>query len=243
MDEALVLLRPAGLLWVALIVLTIWAWRVRRRLGQVMLLFLLGFTLAGNSWLALGVLIALEGNAKAVNVMECGPFDALVVPSGGTRTDPHGYAHTNSSGDPVVLAARLFLSGRAATLVCSGEVHETTAVHGHPADECRAIWRSLGVPADKIVRLGGVTRADEATELAEAARERGWRRVGLCTLSRRVPRHLALMAERGVQAEGVPSGVVHGFPAFHAFFLVPRSQGFVQLDFALAEVWGMLLGR
>jgi uncharacterized SAM-binding protein YcdF (DUF218 family) len=87
----------------------------------------------------------------------------------------------DSSGSREAGAAQLWLDGHARLVLCSGR---DLLWRTNEADVMAAHVRSLGVPADRILRSGsGSSAIEEAARILPLARERGVRSVLLVTTS------------------------------------------------------------
>lgn len=239
------LLLPVGLLWSALIVLTAMALVARRwRDGAVLGGLLLLFTLSGNVWFGTWLVGRLEREVlPAKRVADLPLFDAVFVLGGGSDLQPDGSPQLGSvAGDRIAYAARLYLAGKANTLVASGL--------GLPGDdrnlaaETHALWRGFGVDdrAIIVVAKGLITR-DEIALYLDLARRHGWRRIGLVSSAWHLPRALALCRAVGLEVTPLPCNALsRPFPAWF-LYLVPQDRGFSRVQIGMWELIGRAVGR
>jgi len=148
------------------------------------------------------------------------------------------------SGDRVVLAARLYHSGKTRLLAATGErISQLTSKGPNPADETAEIWQGLGVPGGDILRLGGRNTSEEVTAVRDLMRQNQWTRVGLITSAWHMPRTMQLAARHRLDLQPLPTGF-RGIPGrFTVLSLVPSPGGFASNQLALKEILGRAVGR
>lgn len=173
-----------------------------------------------------------------------GTFDAVFVLGGGVDIAPHPRFQLGSSGDRVVLAARLQNTGIAKQLVVSGSQIEGLAETFDSASATTMILRDLGVPADAIIVQPGPTRntREEAAAAARLVRERGWTRVGLITSAWHMRRAMALFDAQGIRAVPLPADFRGALRWDGLYSIVPRDIGFHMVSKASWELLGTLVG-
>jgi uncharacterized SAM-binding protein YcdF (DUF218 family) len=143
----------------------------------------------------------LEEQAAALTPKVIPRADAVVVLGGGLRPAlaPRSGVEVAEGGDRLLTGLRLLRHNKAPVLVTSGaQVTFTTANPAPPeAQSARALAMELGVPAERIVtNPGSRTTAEEAQDIGQLARQRGWRRVLLVTSAFHLPRSLATFRQR-----------------------------------------------
>ncbi len=173
-----------------------------------------------------------------------GEFEAVFVLGGGVDIAPHPRFQIGSSGDRVVLAARLHHAGVAKQVVISGTVIEGLAETFDSVTATDMILRELGVPATAIVKQSGHTRntREEAAAAARLMRERGWKRVGLVTSAWHMRRALALFERAGVPAVPLAADYRGALRWDGLYSLVPRDIGYHSVSKAAWEVLGAAVG-
>lgn len=239
------LLMPAGLLWIALLVLVArWPGRWPGRL--ILLLLFLGYTAAGNRWLGGAALRALEQPFMTLDPTLGPPLDAVVVLGGGTARDGRGEPQLGEAGDRIRVGAAVYHAGRSPVILATGS--GIPGFDGLPGRnlgaETRACLMACRVPATAIQTLPGpANTAEEIAALALLARTRGWTRLGLVTSAWHLPRALALCAAQGLQVEPLPADFRGDRPGDSPAHLVPQGSGFLRVHLALWEWLGRLIGR
>jgi uncharacterized SAM-binding protein YcdF (DUF218 family) len=135
----------------------------------------------------------LEERALALTPAQIPQADAVVVLGGGLRPPlpPRGGVEVAEGGDRLLTGLRLLRRQRAPLLVTSGGRVSFTS--GDPARP-EALWardlaEELGVPGDRILlNPGSRNTAEEARDIGELGRRRGWRRILLITSAYHLPR-------------------------------------------------------
>jgi uncharacterized SAM-binding protein YcdF (DUF218 family) len=238
-------LMPAGLVWLGLLAFSrVLAQRVGRPFAGAALALWLLYTVAGNAWFGSAVLARLQRGYSALDPFDQGQFDAVLVLGGGVDARDDGKPMLTAAGDRVVLAVRLFRAGKTPKLVTSGPYLSLPGGGAtSTAAATAALWRQLGVPEESIVLLEGPrTTTDEVLALKTAARERGWRRVGMLSSAWHLRRAMGLCRRYGVEVTPLPSDAVR-LPQVRLRWLVPQDIGFFQVQAACWELLGALAGR
>lgn len=238
-------LMPAGLVWVGLAALAVTLWRrgLRRPATAAAGLFIL-YTAAGNPVLGGALLSILERPYAPVDPLRVGRFDAVIALGGGASLREDGEPTLGCSADRILLAARLYREGAAATLVCSGPyVLLPDGRRAGDPEATEAVWVELGVPADRIVRLDGpATTSEEIPAFRDLAARRGWRRVGIVTSAWHLRRAMRLAARAGLDATPLPADR-HEYREGFWRWIVPQDSGFRLVQTACWEFLGGLAGR
>jgi uncharacterized SAM-binding protein YcdF (DUF218 family) len=172
-------------------------------------------------------------------------YDALLVMGGGSTTRPDsdeaGDPQLGESGDRLRLAAAIHEQGRAAILVTSGS--SIDGRHDLSADTA-ALWTDMGIPAHVVLRLPGPRNsAAEIAAYALLVEERGWRRVGLVTSARHLPRALALCRRQGLAVDPLPSDFRASRVRWDSPVIVPSGGGFAAVEEAVWEYVGLAAVR
>jgi uncharacterized SAM-binding protein YcdF (DUF218 family) len=238
-------LMPAGLVWLALLALArALSRRGSRRQAQVALALWVVYTVAGNAWLGSALTGWLQRDYTGIDPFGQGSFDAVLVLGGGVDVGEDGTPILTASGDRVVLAARLYRAERTALLVTSGPFIPLPGgrlVSGAAATA--TLWSQLGVPRKDIMLLEGPrTTTDEVRALKRAAKDHGWRRVGLLTSAWHLRRAMGLCRRYGVRASPLPADTIRMPPA-QLRWVVPQADGFWRVQTACWEFLGSLAGR
>jgi uncharacterized SAM-binding protein YcdF (DUF218 family) len=226
---------PAGLLWMAMLIsATIAACRRHLGLAAGIAAALVAFTLIGSKPLGVRLMASLERGVPPEDPFSAPPFDALVALAGGTTNRFDGAPQLGLSGDRVVVAAELYLAGKAKLLVATGDAAR---------DEV-ALWGRLGVPPQATEMLpDALDTRQEVAAIASAQARHGWRRIGLISSAYHLPRALRLCARQGLAVEAVGCDY-HGNPVeWKAAEVVPQWQGFTDVQLACWEYLGRWCGQ
>jgi len=240
------LIMPVGILWLMLLGMTLWSWRLRRPAFATLLSLLwILFTLAGNPWVGQRLMARLEARVP-VSHLEQGPaLDAVCVLGGGSEVDAQGRPQFSAHGDRVAEAARLWHAGRTLHLVASGRSNDSLLGERDLAQETRSLWLGLGVPdsAIRVVPTPCFITREEIAAYAALRDQQRWSRIGLLTSASHLPRALKLAQK--AKLEVVPLACDYqGQP--HRFRFqdqVPQEEGFRLAQTAAWEVVGQALGR
>lgn len=238
------ILLPMGLLWMGLVSAAVWRLGRRDHRGATPALVLVAaVTVCGNQFLGESLMAWLERPYRA-DPFSQGPFDVVVVLGGGTKEAPHAHYELHTSGDRVLLGARLYRAHKTPILVTTGTAIEGLSTSFDGTMATAQLWQELGVPPEAIIALDDTrTTKEEGHAIAQAARERGWRRIGLVTSAWHMRR-----AERVCRSAGldvVPLAADHlGAPVWHGLYsLVPVGYGAWLQQKAVWELLGAALGR
>jgi uncharacterized SAM-binding protein YcdF (DUF218 family) len=243
------LLMPIALIWLALLAMA-WVRSYRGDVRGAAFSFALFVALGVfcNEYLAEMGLRALEQRFTRdplVVAAEEERFDAIIVLGGGVKRGPvEGTYELGPPGDRVALAVRLYHAGRVSQLVTSGSPIEGAGKPFDSVDATTVLMSQMGVPADAIVPVRGARNtAEEAELIAELARERGWKRVGLISSAWHLRRATRLFERAGI--EPTPLAADHrGDPVWNGAVTVIPSGGGAYLWHACAwEVLGAAVGR
>jgi len=240
------LILPTGIMWLALL----WGcWILRRRRAQFLgaLALTLLFTVAGNHGFATWVLTRVEAPYRGLQPLVGNEhYEAVFVLGGGVGRGANGSDQLGAHGDRLRLAAALHHQGRTPFLVASG----LTLLDGHDlSTSTAAIWESLGIPEDAILRLPGLDiTAHEIEAYAEVIERNGWHHVGLVTSASHMRRAQLLCRRHGLQMAPLPADFLGSDPSgpgirFLDLSLVPKSRALEKLETALWEVLGILAVR
>ncbi len=240
-----VLAMPAGLLWMALVLMT--ALHVHRRAtlaAALTALTLCAYTALGNTWVGASLMRSLEAPYVETDPLAEAPFDAVLVLGGGTRTTDDGRPQVTQAGDRLIVGARMWHAGVTPILITSGSTTPGANRMENAADATRQIWTQLGVAPDAIVELSEPhnTRMEVAA-FAALAQERGWQRTGLVSSAFHLRRAMRLAAAEGLDVVPLPADF-RGMRSWDGFLsLVPQAVGFSMVQYACWERLGAATGR
>lgn len=235
------LLLPAGLVWLGLIALAAWPDLGRWKRGGAIALLAI-HTLAGNAWFGTWLLGKLEAPYVACEA-PAAKLDALCVLGGGTMARPDGSAELGPSGDRVMVAARWFLTNRTARLVASGLNVTDLGGSRSLAEDTAHIWRDLGIPENAVTKLSEPrTTKEEIRGYRKLMETRGWKNVGVCSSAWHLRRVGRICADEGLKMTPVPADFLSTKLPWSAMYAVPQARGFQNVQKALWEYLGGLIG-
>jgi uncharacterized SAM-binding protein YcdF (DUF218 family) len=167
-----------------------------------------------------------------------------VVLGGGTSLDHNKTPVINDSGDRVMLAVRLYHTGRTPLLGCTGfrtdewkeEIHD-------PGRQTNTIFTEVGVPERDIVWLQGRNTKEEIASIAEAAKARGWKRIGLITSAWHMRRAMRLASRAELRLEPLPADSSVGPWDWWDLSLIPNSGSLSDLGLLCKEWLAALVKR
>ena len=227
-------LHPLGLVWLALIYLSL-RWLLRREFGP----FIAAATLAaflyatGSTSLAFYLVTELERPFDPTGKPPPVKADAIVMLGGA-----HDYASRSplkigavEATDRILAAVELIRQGRAGALVLGGSHYELQGQR-RPDSELITQWLQLWrLPTGKVYPLGiCLDSHDEAVRTASLAAEHKWRRIILVTSGSHLRRAVATFQKAGLTVE--PYGAE--FPGLEKmdhgwkWLVVPRPNAFDQ---------------
>ena len=246
---------PSSVLIVALtlgVFLMLRAWRRGKRPGQAR--FACGLTvtslvalyLASTPLVARWVAESLERQNPPVDPVTMPVADAIVVLGGSmyATVGPDGTAllYARHASDRFETAMQAFSAGRAPIIAFGGG---GTGVPGTPTEgewnRARAIAR--GVPADRAI-AGPVAlyTSDESEGIARVLRERGVKRIILCSSAVHLPRARMNYEKLGFEVTPLPSDFATRGTAedWSWALLIPRGMALSQVDAGVKEWMGLL---
>ena len=230
-------LMPTSLVWLLLLALLIRSWR-EPRWRWAHAAALVAYTAAGSPWTSYLLLTSLEDDFAAIRPLdESASYDAIVVMGGGTSRTPSKTPQLNVSGDRIRIAAAIFTRGGTPLLVTSGSTVDWSR---DVSAETEAIWVAMGIPREAILRVPAPRNSvQEIAALAELARERGWKHVGLVTSARHMPRALALCERYDFEVAPLPSDFRADRPAPGLLAVLPTGDAFADVGNATWEYVGI----
>lgn len=239
---------PVGLIWLFLIG-QVYLGCVYRRSGLALagMIVWAGLTLGGNQLICEVLYRSLENPYFEFQSGELEPFDAIVVLGGGTTVTPAGEAQLSASGDRVMLAARLFHSGKTARLIVSGQqTVRTTELDLEPGQEAQQLLTQVGVPLERMTLLTGHQTQEEIQALrawVDAQASETPLRLGLVTSAWHMRRAMGLAEAAGLQLVPLPADFQSG-PYIPGPGLVIPSGGNLNLTGRALHEWlGRWIGR
>lgn len=239
-------LMPVGLFALALTGAALWLLAgPRPRAAWPLIAVGLLYTLAGNRYLGELACQRLEAPFPQRELAAIEPLEAVFVMGGGVGDSPAGQPNLTSSGGRAVLAARLYLAGKAPLLVAAGGGVPGMAEGGPGgATMTRQLWRELGVPDAAIIEVPEPYNSKrEIASLAELIERRGWTRVGLVSSAWHLRRCVRLAEAQGLNLTPLPADF-RGIPRWHGpLSLVPTGAGMQLTHRVCWELLGAAVGR
>ena len=246
---------PSSVLMVALalgVFLMLRAWRRGKRLSEAR--FACGLTvtslvvlyLASTPLVARWVAESLERQNPPVDPVTMPVADAIVVLGGSmyATVGPDGTTllYARHASDRFETAMQAFSAGRAPIIAFGGG---GTGVPGTPTEgewnRARAIAR--GAPADRAI-AGPVAlyTSDESEGIARVLRERGVKRITLCSSAVHLPRARMNYEKLGFEVTPLPSDFATRGAAedWSWALLIPRGMALSQVDAGVKEWMGLL---
>lgn len=221
--------------------------RVGRFAGWTMVAICCMYSVIGNVWVGTWLLRTLETPYVNLRPLDGPRYDVLVVLGGGTNIGAHGVVQLGpSSGDRVMLAARLYHRGLAGKIVCTGtELAGGSARHAiGPGEETRSILFDLGIPLSAIQSGEGRNTFEEIQYLRRILPTFGENaRVGLLTSAWHLRRAMRLANDAGLHVEPVPSDFGSARYPYHLIYLFPNPDGFRMVQCALKEYLARIVAR
>jgi len=241
-------LSPVGLVWLLLILITYWSLvRGHKLTALVGLASWLILSAAGNSLVANFLVERLERPFADIPWAEREPYEVVLVLGGGANQAPNGDARAGSSGDRVLLAARMWHAGKVQSIVCGGTHGLTSAANVRPPQNelMRTLLTELGVPADAIHLVEGTNTLEEVQAFDKwlVARNLSNVRVGIISSAWHLPRALELAHTVGVEADGLPGDFLTQPIYAEPGLWVPRADNLRRSSLALKEYVARLIGR
>lgn len=236
---------PVGVCWIGLILVTYFLFlNGRRNSGFLCLGLTLVFSLAGNvvvSWLLAS---SLENPHRDFDYERTPEFDVVILLGGGTMTGYNVQPQLGPSGDRVMLALHMFVSGKAKKIVCTGSHISLLAPEGElsPGEQSQAILVRSGVPAGKIELVDGRNTYEEIANLADKFHGSDLK-IGVISSAWHLPRVMRLANTHGLRAEPLPANFLTPLHPVSPFSLIPTSGNMRVNEMLLKEWLARLVGQ
>lgn len=238
------LLEPIGIVWLGLLILTVWLLG-KRQWGPAVFagLITLFVTIIGSSGVPGDLLRSLERPYAGVRIDALPTADAIVLLGGGaspSRYEAEG-VHLTVAGDRLVMAHELFRLGKAPVLLLGGNSNKLDGVVKFEGVIVRDLLTTWGTPPEAIIPLGSNEDThDEALKVKALATERGWHRVLLVTSANHMRRASAVFRAQGLEVIPVPCNFLTslGTAPPPPGVSVPRYDGFLRVAIWLHEEIG-----
>lgn len=244
-NMATALIMPSGLLWLGLAALSASLAAARRLKPALAAIGIFVFySLAGNSYLGNALMGALENGIPDPDINATPALDAIFSLGGGVSLTRSGRPILGMGGDRIAEGVRWQRAGKTGYLVSSGTSIEALYGKRDYATETKTLWMGLGVPESAILSVPEEVRntEEEIQAYVRMAEARGFKRMGLITSAWHMPRALALARQAGLDVLPIPADRRWSRMYFSPVFLVPDKDGFLDVNTALREILGRLLG-
>ena len=218
------LIMPVGVAWLVSLFVAIHFLVSRRRNAFLIALFLF-FAISISFSPILSRVMTTQLEAKPPPVPPLDPsaprYRAVVVLGGGASLAIDGQPQLNSDGHRVVMAAQLWHADKVDAIICTGEDdYVPEAVSGkevtddgrdqhNPARLGVDLLVSLGVPQERLFRIGGVNTSEEMKNLSmflnnppASFPQEG--RIGLITSAFHIPRAMRLAEREALDLVPIP---------------------------------------
>jgi len=196
---------PLGLSFFLVILALIF--RQRQRLQTTLLVAaLIILYLGSNRWVSYALARSLEWQyLPASSIPEA---DVIVVLGGGTESiqPPRPMVETNSAGDRILYAARLYNEGKADYILLSGG--NITWLGGRtttPSEEMAAVLELAGISGDAVwLQSKSQNTYEDAYYSSQMLKKKGVERILLVTSAMHMPRSVALFKKQGIEVIPAP---------------------------------------
>ncbi|MDA1180489.1 MAG: YdcF family protein [Planctomycetota bacterium] len=237
---------PCSIVFAALLIASAFI-RINRFAGWTMVAVCCTYNLFGNVWIGSWLLSTLEAPYKNLRPLDGPRYDVLVVLGGGTNTGAHGVAQLGtSSGDRVMLAARLYHRGLAGKIVCTGTLLSGPSAlrNVSPGEEARSILMDVSIPTSALQSGEGRNTFEEIQYLKQELPKFGENpRIGLLTSAWHLDRAMRLALDADLHVEPVPSDFGSVRYPYHLIYGLPNPDGFRMVQCALKEYLAKIVGR
>ena len=209
LEKTLTLLAsPVGMAWLGLLLIIYFGFLFRQSASAwIALLIWIVVTVFGNGFVTNQLSYGLEKEYLSFDFETMEKLDVLFVLGGGTSTNLVPMVELNAAGDRVVTAARLYHGDKVDMIVCTGTQWKRTDVNDlDPNEEAANLLDELGVPAEKIARVGGRNTSEEMETIAKFIEQQNLvgKKFGIITSAWHLNRAQRLAKKSGIAAALVP---------------------------------------
>ncbi len=236
---------PVGILWLFLLV-TIYFCLINRNAWPATMCFIcwLLLTVAGNGFFTNWYAGTIERDFLNQDLSAVEPYDVVVVLGGGTTTRLSGKPQVSESGDRIVQTARLWHSGQAKQIMCTGmQSFRSTEEDMHPYEEATMLLEDLGVDPGAILKLQGVNTSEEMQNLKKWSDLNPGKRIGLLTSAWHLARAMRLAKSQGLEVEPIAAGFFSQPYAPSPSVVVPSEVNLMVTAAVTKEYLAKLVGR
>ena len=247
MRAATDLVMPLGLAWCCTFFLAMFAFfRGKGMLGFGLILGWIALEMIGSDYIARKMMGPIEWSRDPSVLADKTPFRTVVSLGGGISINEDGTFELGADGQRVMLAAQLWHSGAAHSVICTGTSSDGTA---DPSVACRSMLESVGLPATSVYEVKGRNTFEEMRLLKEfllnppeGCPTEG--RVGLITSAFHMRRALRLAEDRNLELVPLPCSFRVGIQSkFSPRNLIPDAGSAATLSTACKERLAQIVGR
>ncbi len=245
------LVYPVGLITI-LILIALFSTR-RPKLQRASLLLALGVLfIAGNRWVADGLVRSLEWQYLPPG--DIPRAEAIVLLGGGTLSaePPRTMVEMTSAGDRVLYAAELYRQGKADRILVSGGGIDWISKVASPAEEMAYLLERFQVPQEAILlEPDSRNTYENALYSREILEPMGINRIILVTSATHMPRSVALFKRQGFEVVPAPTDFRITQSSWEQLFspslptqvlnLLPSAENLSQTTGALKEYIGLFI--
>jgi uncharacterized SAM-binding protein YcdF (DUF218 family) len=229
------LIMPLGMMWLLLLLMIFFAALNHQRMwcSALSVVFLI-LTFSSSNWIGSGIIRHIESDIPLTDPIKGEYLEAVFVMGGGSYRRRDGFPELGPSGDRLMVAAQVYHAKRTSLLIASGDL----------AEDARFLWERIGVPREAVICLGQQNNSsEEVLAYRQLIDERGWKRVGLISSARHLPRALKLCARQDFMPEPIPSDWRGDTPSFLPRELLPHIDGLEKTTRGIWELVGRVVGR
>ena len=175
-----------------------------RRLSWGLAVIWLLMYLAGNGVVAKCLMRQLDREFVTLDISQQPSYDAVILLGGGTTTRPNRQPQLNVAGDRIVTAARLYQTGKAKKIICTGSrVPGLDRIGIEQSQLAMSLLEELGVPSHAMTAVGGRNTSVEMAKIAEMFEDD--QQLGLLTSAWHLDRASRLARRQGLETSPIPA--------------------------------------
>jgi len=240
------LMEPLGLIWLFLLGMAAWKFRRKEKrqawafTGAAVFMWLIGAT----SFPAL-LVASLEKPYAGLDMDNLPKSDAVVMLGGGTSPSLNEVQHVNLNifGDRMIMAHSLVRRGNAPVLFMGGPTMKLgEKEYSEPMTVQNWFIHEAGITNEIVVNSDCYSTRDEALQVSQLAKERGWESILLVTSASHMRRASGTFRTHleGVRVFEVPCAFLTsaGEHGSYTIRLVPMYHGFRSFSFYFHELVG-----
>lgn len=219
------------------------------RFGRWALVTWLVYTIPGSPLVVGLVNQWLEAPFQQIRPLERSqPLRYTVVLGGGTSIGGNLEPQLGGSGDRVMVAARLLLSGKTEKLICTGAPIAGLSRPGEPtaSEQTVRMLHDLGATDDRLLLIGGRNTKEEMDAIRKLFEEQGIAAdepLGIVTSAWHMRRAMRLANAAGLNAQPLPADFRSGPLWITPMSFVPSAGAMQDMSSAMRELLAGFVGR